>query len=138
MKKIIATVVIVGIIALTSVLLINSGCKGSECAASPSENLSLVQQVDQDLASGALLVDVRTSEEYAKSHAKDAVLIPLTDIQKGIYPEVAKDQPVYLYCRSGNRAGQAKTILEKTGFTNVISIGGLTDWQSQGGEVVSN
>jgi phage shock protein E len=38
-----------------------------------------------------------------------------------------KDQRIYLYCRSGNRSGQAKAILQELGYTNVVNAGGLED-----------
>jgi len=50
--------------------------------------------------------------------------------------QIYKDERIYVYCKAGGRAEQAKTILEENGFTNVINIGGLSDWEASGGEVV--
>ena len=41
--------------------------------------------------------------------------------------DITKDQPIYLYCRSGNRSGKAAVMLEKIGFTNVINAGGIDE-----------
>ena len=41
--------------------------------------------------------------------------------------DISKDQPIYLYCRSGNRSGKAAVMLEKIGFTNVINAGGIDE-----------
>jgi len=83
------------------------------------------------------LIDVRTPEEFAASHAQDAINIPLASIQAGDFSKIDKGKSLYLYCRTGNRAGQAKIILEKAGYKNITNIGGLLDWQKQGGAVVS-
>lgn len=81
-------------------------------------------------------MDVRTPEEWAAGHEKDAILFDSRRIDRGELPEVAKDKPVYLYCRSGNRAGVVKTILEQKGFTNVTNLGGLADMEALGAEMV--
>jgi phage shock protein E len=71
-------------------------------------------------------IDVRTSEEYAEGHLEQATLIPYDVIEKGVAAlELSRDTPIYLYCRSGNRAGQAKTALEAQNYTNVTNVGGL-------------
>lgn len=63
---------------------------------------------------------------------KDAIHIPLADIQNSIGIEkIPKDTPVHIYCRSGNRSGQAIKILEeKYGYTNLINAGGMKDLQN--------
>ena len=47
-----------------------------------------------------------------------------------------KDQQIYLYCGSGQRAGRAKTMLENLGYTNVQNIGGLDDASTQLNEAI--
>lgn len=43
-----------------------------------------------------------------------------------------KDEEVIVYCRSGNRSGQACLMLESLGFTNVVNVkGGMLDWQAK-------
>lgn len=83
----------------------------------------------------AFLIDVRTESEWNSGHAKGAILFELSKIQEGETPAVSKDAEIYLYCRSGSRSGVAKEILKKEGFTNVENLGGLSDWQSLGGEI---
>jgi len=89
-------------------------------------------------SSDGLVIDVRTPQEYATSHAAGSLNIPLADIQAGNFKKLDRQKTVYLYCRSGNRAGLAKNILEKAGFKRVVNIGGLDDWQSQGGKICSS
>lgn len=78
---------------------------------------------------GAFLVDVRTPGEFAGGHVKGSVNIPLDRITA----EIAKfknKKNIIVFCRSGNRSGQAKTILEQQGITNVIN-GGTWDHVNQ-------
>ena len=81
----------------------------------------------------ALLIDVREPDEFAVGHAENAKNIPLGDIEAGKLTEATKTVKIYVYCRSGKRAGVAKTALEKQGYTNVENLGGLSDWREIGG-----
>lgn len=93
-----------------------------------------LNMISKNMKNGSLLIDVRTIAEYEKDHAIGAINIPLADIQKGVLPQTAKNKIIYVYCHSGKRALQAKTILEQTGFEHVISITSLYNWVSMGGE----
>ena len=75
---------------------------------------------------GAYLVDVRTPAEFAQGSVKGAVNIPLDQIEKKLASFKGKKN-IVVFCRSGNRSGQAKAILEQNGFTNVINGG---TWQN--------
>lgn len=79
-------------------------------------------------ANGAksMIIDVRTIEEWNAGHLASAQHLQLELVASNI-TELAtdKDQPIYLYCRSGNRSGQAKTILEGLGYSQVTNAGGL-------------
>jgi len=73
-------------------------------------------------------IDVRTIEEYQADHIEGDANIPLADIDVDKLIETyGKDAEIMLYCRSGNRAGQALTILETAGFSHVENAGGITD-----------
>lgn len=82
------------------------------------------------LSSSAKIYDVRTAEEFTSSHAEGAILFPLDKIKGGEFPDVSKDSPIAVYCRSGNRSAQAKQLLADAGFTNVQDLGGLTNLQN--------
>ena len=78
------------------------------------------------VAKPTLVVDVRTAEEFAKGHFPGAINIPHEDIVQGIRArKVDKDQTVLLYCRSGNRSGQAEARLQSAGFSGAKNVGGL-------------
>lgn len=75
---------------------------------------------------GALLVDVRTPEEFKSGSVKDAINIPLNDIQSKAL-QLKSDKGIIVFCRSGSRSEMAKMILESKGIKNVCN-GGL--WQN--------
>jgi rhodanese-related sulfurtransferase len=87
--------------------------------------IASADQKKEWIAKGALIVDVRTHEEYRADHYKGSVNIPLAEIGSRLEEFGAMDNKIVLYCRTGNRSGQAKRILERNGFENVINAGGL-------------
>jgi rhodanese-related sulfurtransferase len=74
---------------------------------------------------GAFLVDVRTPAEFAEGHVNGSTNIPLDQVATELEQFKGKEQ-IIVFCRSGNRSGQAKMILEQNGFKNVINGG---TWQ---------
>ena len=74
---------------------------------------------------GAYLVDVRTPAEFAEGHVKGSVNIPLDTISNNLQKFSNKNN-IIVFCRSGNRSGQAKVILENNGIKNVTNGG---TWQ---------
>jgi phage shock protein E len=88
---------------------------------SNTENSHLQSLIEE----GAFLVDVRTPAEFEGGHVKGSVNIPLDSISFQL--EKFRDKKnVIVFCRSGNRSGQAKFILEQNGITNVTN-GGTWD-----------
>lgn len=76
----------------------------------------------------SIIIDVRTQEEWDNGYIEDAIHIPLSIISEDIDKYVKSyDEEILLYCRSGNRSGKAKEILEKLGYSNAINIGGISD-----------
>lgn len=73
-----------------------------------------------------LIIDVRTQAEWNTGHLAEAVLIPHTEVANQII-EYTTDpqQTIYVYCRSGNRAGYAVTILQELGYENVYNLGSV-------------
>lgn len=72
------------------------------------------------------IIDVRTADEWAVGHLASAQHLPLEMVSEGISQIVGdKDQAIYVYYRSGNRSGQAKSILEAMGYNNVTNAGSL-------------
>ena len=84
------------------------------------------------------IIDVREPDEYTANHADGAINIPLGDILNGDFSKIDQNKPIYVYCRTGNRAGQAKVALEKAGYKNVTNVGGLSDWIAKDGLICSS
>ena len=81
---------------------------------------------------GALLIDVRTQGEFAAGHLEGAANIPHQYIVSALGQQaIAKDQPIVVYCRSGNRSGIAQRALSEAGYTNVFNGGGLNALQAE-------
>jgi rhodanese-related sulfurtransferase len=81
------------------------------------------------------LLDVREPSEREEYNIGGA-FIPLGQIRNMEVDDIEdwKDSEVIVYCRSGNRSGQACMILEQLGFTNVNNLaGGMMEWQAKFG-----
>ena len=75
--------------------------------------------------SGAVLLDVRTPEEYRSGHIPGSRNLPLQTIDRISAVVENKDTSLYVYCQSGTRSRQAAGMLKQMGYTNVNNIGGI-------------
>ena len=95
-----------------------------------------VDEVKQELEKGtdAIILDVRTQEEYNSGHIKGSLLITLDDLQDKVEEEIPnKDAKIYVYCRSGGRSSMAQMTLQSMGYTNCKNIiGGILEWEDRG------
>ncbi|RKI43412.1 carboxymethylenebutenolidase [bacterium D16-51] len=84
-----------------------------------------------DTEDDIVILDVRTEQEYASGHIKNAVCLPNEEIlgEPEILPD--KGQKILVYCRSGNRSKQAAQKLADMGYGNVLEFGGILDWPYQ-------
>ena len=82
---------------------------------------------------GGVLLDVRTWEEYLQGHIPDSRNLDVQEIQRApsLWPD--RSVPLFVYCRSGARSGQAAFMLKNMGYTNATNIGGIIDYH---GEIV--
>lgn len=97
------------------------GCRPSSQSQTKQPKAEIIQSELQN--NTALLIDVREPDEFAADHAENAKNIPLGDIEAGKLTKANMTVKIYVYCRSGKRAGVAKTALEKQGYTNVENLG---------------
>ncbi len=89
---------------------------------------SAYQLVNSD---GALtILDVRTKSEYSSNHLKSAININFYDDSfKSTLNRLEKTNPILVYCRSGNRSGQAMEIMKNLAFNDVYNMqGGIIEW----------
>jgi len=94
---------------------------------SKSSGIADIEIIKKYTADGAMIIDVRTIHEFNSGNYKGSINIPLAELESKLPLKANKDMPVIVYCRTGNRSGKAKEILEKNGYTNVINGGGLVN-----------
>ena len=73
----------------------------------------------------AVLLDVRTPQEYRDGHIPGSKNLPLQTVDSIVSVAENKDTELYVYCWSGARSLQAAGILQRMGYTNVKNIGGI-------------
>lgn len=91
---------------------------------------------DGDAHKEAVLVDVRTPEEFDQGHLCDALNIDFkAEDFKDKIQELSKTTPIYLYCRTGKRSKNAASLLEELGFENITNLeGGYVAYTEEGGK----
>ena len=127
---------ILAIASLVSAALFLTACSSDSAAqkVSPKEFSEVI--ADPTI----VILDVRTPQEFAEGHLANAINI---DFQSGKFEqEIAsldKTKTYAVYCRSGNRSGQAVKVMAKAGFNSMYDMdGGIIDWQAAGGQIVTN
>ena len=122
--------------ALIASVLLLAGCSSSTGAI----NLGVSEFSTKVAEAGVITLDVRTPIEFAEGHIEGARLM---DFQSGNFEnEIAaldKNATYAVYCRSGNRSGQAVKVMQDAGFTNVFNMnGGVIEWANAGFPLVNN
>ena len=82
-------------------------------------------------AAGAVLLDVRTPQEYREGHILGSQNVPLQQLDKVEEVTENKDTVLYVYCHSGARSRQAVSLLKHMGYTNVHNIGGIAAYSGK-------
>lgn len=104
------------IVAVAAALAIILG--GAACSSSGEPETAL--------PADAVIIDVRSPEEFAEGHLEGAQLL---DLNSGEFaaqvPSLDPEADYLLYCRSGNRSGQAASIMRDAGFSNVMDLGSV-------------
>ena len=80
---------------------------------------------------GAVLLDVRTPQEYREGHIPGSKNLPLQTIDKISSVADNKNIPLFVYCHSGGRSRQATAMLQHMGYANVQNIGGITAYSGK-------
>ena len=124
------------IVALIASALLIAGCSSSSSAT----DLSVTEFSSKIAESGVVTLDVRTPGEFAEGYMEGERLI---DFQSGNFEnEIAtldKNATYAVYCRSGNRSGQAVKVMKDAGFSNVFNMnGGVIEWANAGLPLVRN
>ena len=121
------------ILPLFLLLLLLTGCGGTESNSSSEDNY---QQISQEAAKemmdtqDVIILDVREQNEYDSGHIPGAVLLPVGTIDEETAAEEIpeNDSTVLVYCRSGNRSKTASSALIELGYTTIYEFGGINTW----------
>ena len=115
-------------IVLASTLL--AGCSSSS-SATDLDSQAFANKISEP---GVVILDVRTSAEFAAGHIEGAINIDVEGMQfeSGI-AELDKGATIAVYCQSGRRSGIAVDKMSKAGFTSLFNLqSGIADWQANG------
>ena len=82
-------------------------------------------------AENAVLLDVRTPQEYGEGHIPGSKNVPLQTLDKVRLVVENKDAELFVYCYSGARSKQATVVLGQMGYTNVQNIGGIAAYHGK-------
>src|SRR3954467_5073622 len=124
-----------GLLAAVASLSLISGCSKSEPTPAPAAAASSAkdpQTAKKLVASGAVVLDVRSPGEFAEEHLPQATNVPVDTVRDRIADVEKltggdKSRPIVVYCAKGSRAAKAKLVLEEAGYTRVVNGGGLDD-----------
>ena len=92
---------------------------------------ALKENVDyrQKMEEGAIIIDVRTTEEFNRGHIEESMNIPLHTLEENLSLLEDKNQIIITCCASGMRSARAKAILKKQGYQSVYNGGGWSNLQ---------
>lgn len=128
--------VLLVLLSMVSASLFLTACSSGSAAekVSPKEFSEVISD------SSIVILDVRTPAEFAEGHISGAINI---DFQSGNFEQeiqnLDKTKTYAVYCRSGNRSGQAVKVMADAGFTNMYDMdGGTVDWVAAGGQLETN
>ena len=118
-------------ILLVLIVLLLVGCNSNKI-----DGENLYKTIEGDLAmefvnnSKAILIDVRTFEEFNENHIEGAVNIPVDEITKERLKEITEDEldNIIVYCKSGSRSKNAAIKIIELGYINVYDLGSINNW----------
>ncbi len=119
-------------------LVLGMATAGCQAQNTPKEVVNIDVNVADfelimDTIPNGLLLDVRTDNEFAQGHLRGAQQIDFyRDDFADALEKLDKDQPVFIYCRSGNRSGKAAKQMKAMGFSAVYNLeGGIGAWSKR-------
>ena len=94
------------------------------------ENDIGLEELKQLQKEGAVIIDVRSPQEYREGHIDGAISIPEYDIKKEVEKRIInKNKDIVVYCSSGGRSKKAQKLLKKLGYSRVYNLyNGLTNY----------
>lgn len=121
-------------IFLIALALISGGALIFNAAQRMGAKVTALQATQLLNQGKTVVVDVRSAEEFAEGHIRDAKNIPLKELKDRTGElEKFKERPVVVVCNKGLQSNRATALLKKAGFTNASALlGGMDSWQTQG------
>jgi rhodanese-related sulfurtransferase len=122
-------------VLLTAAVLGLAACQSSPASAQPTTPAAAAPRSPQRVtgaearklvADGALLLDVRTPQEFAEVHLEGARNVPLGGLQ-GAMATLPRDKPIVVHCAVGSRSAVAAKLLAAAGY-DVRDLGGIDAW----------
>lgn len=110
----------------------------NEKSTTPRVEVISVQEMREVLQEESVqLIDVRTRNEFATNHIKNAKnIVYQGDDWEAQVAKLDKQKPVYVYCQKGGRSAKCASLLEEAGFEKVYDLsGGVSQWIAEGNEV---
>lgn len=131
------TILTIAAILIIGIIMFNIFNKSNtETKSTMSIDISTEQFKEKRAETEGIVIDVRTQDEYDEGHLAETD--HQYDVMNGEFQSQLenfdKDETYYLYCRSGNRSGQAARIMKKAGFEKVYNVGGFEDLANAGFE----
>ncbi len=144
MKKVVIALIVVAVLAFGGCSASSTNGAGEDGQLMSSEqsdgqtadfpkNVTLDEALEMIAADDTIhFIDVRTEQEYNAGHVPGAKLLPLDQIESEIENKVAdKAEKIIVYCRSGNRSGQAQRLLQGLGYESVCDAGGIINYSGE-------
>ena len=117
---------------LLTILLFTFSCQKQITTENVEIKVISAEEFSENISNKQVqLLDVRTAEEFAEGHIANAKNIDVLQEENFVkeIQDLNKNQPIYIYCRSGKRSANAAEILEENGFVEIIDLnGGYTAW----------
>lgn len=87
-----------------------------------------IEELNNKIAQGAILLDVRSNQEYKEGHLQGAINIPDYELRNRVQKEIPKkNQSIVIYCQYGGRSRNAYNMIKNMGYTNLWNLSGGLD-----------
>lgn len=113
--------IVTGVCVLMVVIVVAMRMRAGASQISGTEARDLVSQ-------GALLLDVRSPQEFASGHIQGAKNIAVQELSGRLGELKDTNQVIVVYCRSGQRSGSASRLMRQRGYEHVHDLGAMSNW----------
>lgn len=115
------------VIGCLLIVVLLCGCSSNN----DNDLISYMNAKEKIINNGAVLVDVRTNEEYNENHINGAINIDVSDINEDSISKIifSMEAEIIVYSNNGNRSNQAKELLNEYGYSNVYDLGSINNWK---------